>query len=804
MEFKPLYKAVFSQIRPASEFDPDVFSYIKRRRNIHTKLILAAAVIALLAGLCVTAYAANLFGLRDLLLTGGTRYSGSADEPKDIISLSGFADTAETQANAEWQAFLKEYDSDGSILAEIGNGIYEGGDCYRYYLVYTREMADKLDEIAAKYGLELHSYSADNISEDELRAQVGGDFLGEHRAYGIYMYEDGTFAFDGEADIDGYGLLDYQFLRCVRGSMTATSLSLGDVNEYTEWQYTTSSGIAVSLALAPHKALVIAALDDSFVTINVLAGTETAEENIFSSGPITADVLESFADGFDFARLTPAHPLDLSMIGTVLPEDTDETFYNMTGIYESDAQSFYAQFVGYIESGERQAAADMLLYPALLTVPSGTFLITSSGELLEYYDDIFPGELLESIKRTRYDNERADLITADGMVGAADGAIWFGKSTDGRLRIITVQNSGGWSVRYSDTHGRPEKTSITYSVEGIAENIPATLYQGSGYSLYIPDWLWKRTEENTWECVDNGSISFSVKSYADPAGALINQLTAEGYLMSETGDYMTKYDDTSDIFHAVRIFEDTSGIKTFVCSYPIEAAEGFGSQLYAIADTFAMEAPKYRSAFEAYASVLDALLYEHILPDGSACEPNIPMDLNRFALCDVNGDGNDELILLFTDTYTAGQAGYVISYSEAIGDIRIELSEFPMLTLYANGLVTAGWSHNQGAAGDSLWPYTLYSYDAEDRCYKPIAKVDAWDRTLTETYQGQSFPIECDRSGTGVVYYIMPPDSYDISSPMDVSEYDAWLSSRIGDTNELELEYMNLTAENRDKIRYGK
>lgn len=78
------------------------------------------------------------------------------------------------------------------------------------------------------------------------------------------------------------------------------TLNVGDVSAYAEWQYRTACGVAVSLALGPDKALVLAGLEDSFVTLNVLAGTDQG---------LTADALEAFADGFDFSLLQPARPL---------------------------------------------------------------------------------------------------------------------------------------------------------------------------------------------------------------------------------------------------------------------------------------------------------------------------------------------------------------------------------------------------------------------------------------------------------------------------------------------------------------
>ena len=46
------------------------------------------------------------------------------------------------------------------------------------------------------------------------------------------------------------------------------------------------------------------------MTLNVLAGTETNPDDIFSSGPLSAENLEALADSFDFTKLTPAVPSD--------------------------------------------------------------------------------------------------------------------------------------------------------------------------------------------------------------------------------------------------------------------------------------------------------------------------------------------------------------------------------------------------------------------------------------------------------------------------------------------------------------
>ncbi|MFQ6977714.1 MAG: hypothetical protein ACLRSD_12595 [Oscillibacter sp.] len=63
---------------------------------------------------------------------------------------------------------------------------------------------------------------------------------------------------------------------------------------YQEWQYQTSRGISATLALGPGRALILADLPDSFMTIIILAG---------STDGLTRDLLEELADSFDLSKL---------------------------------------------------------------------------------------------------------------------------------------------------------------------------------------------------------------------------------------------------------------------------------------------------------------------------------------------------------------------------------------------------------------------------------------------------------------------------------------------------------------------
>ena len=201
--------------------------------------------------------------------------------------------------------------------------------------------------------------------------------------------------------------------------------------------------------------------------------------------------------------------------------------------------------------------------------------------------------------------------------------------------------------------------------------------------------------------------------------------------------------------------------------------------------------------YAAFSDALENLIQNRVLPDGTPSDEQDSTTPSRFAVYDVDGDGQDELILLNNTMSMAGTSGYVFDFEEGSEGLQTELLEYVDLTFYDNGLVKAGWSHNQGLAGDHFWPYNLLQYDASIDCYRPYYIVDAWDKAYGEANeQGKPFPTEIDKSNAGIVYFIMPGMEYDHSNPVDQSEYTAWLNQQIGDAKELQLSYLDLTVEN--------
>lgn len=203
----------------------------------------------------------------------------------------------------------------------------------------------------------------------------------------------------------------------------------------------------------------------------------------------------------------------------------------------------------------------------------------------------------------------------------------------------------------------------------------------------------------------------------------------------------------------------------------------------------------------AYAAALKTLLDTNILPDGTgdadgymgSTTEREAMAENKFSVYDVDGDGREELVLLYTTAIVAGQTGFVYDWDEAAGKLREQFAGFPNFTFYKSGALKVGWSHNQGKGGN-FWPYDLYTYDAGADGYQLAGSVDAWDKDLGL----EDYPSEVDVSKTGFVYYINRDlaSEWEKIAPVDDSEYRAWLAPYQGEGGELSIPYDALTAEN--------
>lgn len=245
----------------------------------------ACICLILILSLPVAAIAANWFGLRDLLLPkwAGEKTGGAFN--RNYIGLSGYQDSPEAQALAEWLAYRNSYDTSG-----IGEGEALGSQ----YSVYDREMERRLRQIARKYNLKLHT-AMDVINQRETAYRVGGEFMGKglERTW-AYIYEDGTFHCDGDAVLKDGRVLAFQFDRSVKGTLHEEFLNIGNVDDYEEFSYEAACGELVRLAVAPHKSLIYADFEECFILVNILEGSDFG---------ISGEVLKELADAIDFTVL---------------------------------------------------------------------------------------------------------------------------------------------------------------------------------------------------------------------------------------------------------------------------------------------------------------------------------------------------------------------------------------------------------------------------------------------------------------------------------------------------------------------
>ena len=126
---------------------------------------------------------------------------------------------------------------------------------------------------------------------------------------------------------------------------------------------------------------------------------------------------------------------------------------------------------------------------------------------------------------------------------------------------------------------------LSLQKEGLEEKKRATLAAGNGFSLYLPDGEWLEDGPDSWRAAVNGQIKIwaehSEGMSSDDAG---QALAEEGYTSSDSG--MEKQD--GGVVTKADILQSENTVWKLFYSYPVQAEEGWGRELRAIADTFAV------------------------------------------------------------------------------------------------------------------------------------------------------------------------------------------------------------------------
>lgn len=143
--------------------------------------------------------------------------------------------------------------------------------------------------------------------------------------------------------------------------------------------------------------------------------------------------------------------------------------------------------------------------------------------------------------------------------------------------------------------GRDKQTTLSMEVEGQKEEVPATLYEGEGYSIYIPDEEWTPGEPGEWKAAANSDVElmvefFSGKTAEEARAAILAEYEQYGFMDADDDGHFTGTDGEASKTMGVWLTESDGGTYVVLGAYPDEAAEGFGARLPVIAETFSLTA----------------------------------------------------------------------------------------------------------------------------------------------------------------------------------------------------------------------
>ena len=151
--------------------------------------------------------------------------------------------------------------------------------------------------------------------------------------------------------------------------------------------------------------------------------------------------------------------------------------------------------------------------------------------------------------------------------------------------------------------GREDRAVLEMTVEGETEEVPAALFIGQGYSLYIPEEGWRYEKdlddgvaEDTWESILNGEVELEVRQYPaspdrTPDAVKAAFVKGRDYVFEDLmggglGDPLAGVDEDGDFLSFMTAEGADGTVYVISWEYPAEAAEGFGARLAQIANTF--------------------------------------------------------------------------------------------------------------------------------------------------------------------------------------------------------------------------
>ncbi len=174
------------------------------------------------------------------------------------------------------------------------------------------------------------------------------------------------------------------------------------------------------------------------------------------------------------------------------------------------------------------------------------------------------------------------------------------------------------------------------------------------------------------------------------------------------------------------------------------------------------------------------------------------LENNEFAFSDVNGDGIKDLLYNYICSSMAESIMYIWSYDSKT-EKTYELDTVSSYSnFYNNGNIRCDLSHNHGY-GETIWPYTLMSYNENTNRFFYVSNVYCYDKEYMEE-RGEVFPAEDDADNDGIIYYIETDEKTDVLTAEEYKEYER---KYIPDEALIKLDWKYATEENILAIKTG-
>ena len=262
-------------------------------------------------------FAVVLLGIFVLGRTDKTPPSMS-NVPTAPLTLESLQSSANYKASMEIKDYVQSYNATGDVDETLS-------EAYRAYGCRNTEMAQKVDEICTKYGL---NKVGDGISPDtteemftalDVRSMVRDSGNGDVTTSNPSYSADGNFEFWGATTVSGVDYpIEYRVYRAMKQTLSTAYWEIENTSDYQWSNSVTTAGTDVLIAVGQNNSLVLTDTGDSVVVIVVMNATTGDTQ----TGKAT---LEAFANTFDLSlaprtRNAPVETTAPTESGTAIPE----------------------------------------------------------------------------------------------------------------------------------------------------------------------------------------------------------------------------------------------------------------------------------------------------------------------------------------------------------------------------------------------------------------------------------------------------------------------------------------------------